>query len=297
MSSTQSFHSITLTRGAQFGARTAQRDLFVLPGLLGYGDKQIEPLRETLVSLGYSIIPISYVESDWKPQLIALEAVTLVRQSIRSGRQPTLFGVSLGGVLAALISDRLTLEERPQLAVVPVDSPSGADTPVAMSKAPRTIGTVFGSGAYGVLNGKAGNGILGKMMQPPKRQFVEVPERIQNEADREAYIDSVINQARAGLSGHTWKTWGGQLGWLSSKEQPRLASLASVQRVLYFQCRPLDEQDPATPNNNVVVQPLAAERWAEQIPGMTVVTVPTDHCGFLEASATWNRVIREHLSA
>lgn len=295
----ESYHSITALYGRQFGYSKdvdTKQDLFVLPGLLGYGDKQIEPLRETLVSMQYRIIPISYVETAWKPELIAAEVAALIKTSVMYGRRPTIFGVSLGGLLAGMIARRLTNTELKQLTVIAVDSPYGVKTLKALSRVPAVGRLVFGGGLYGVLKGKPGNALLNKMRQPPKPEFIEVPGHITSDEERELYKRSVMNAALEGLADHSWETWGGQLDWMVSS-QTDLSALKSAKRVLYIQCRPLDEQDPMTPNNNVVVQPLAMQTWQSHLPGLETVTVPTDHCAFLEASVTWNKVIRDNLGA
>lgn len=299
MSSTpQEYTSFTVAHGQQYGCSERNRqDLIVLPGLLGYGPQQIAPLLETLVSLHYHVIPVSYVEKDWKPDFIVFELLKLVRESFNAGRQPTIFGVSLGGLLAAMLVERLTPVERAKITVIAVDAPYGARTLKAMPAATIVGPAVFGSGLYRLLNGKRGDALLNKMVEPPKRQFVEIPDDFEDPSAREAYIDEVISRATTGLTGHSFSTYGGQLAWLSSWTQPDLTSLRTIKRLLYIQCRPLDENDPATPNNNVVVQPLALQQWQAQLPELEYTTVHTDHCEFEAASLTWNRVMREYVGS
>ena len=288
--STNGFSHITQEDHVPPTARlNSKKEIFFLPGLLGYGAKQSAPFHSLAASTGHTLYPISYVENGWKAGAVALEVALLVRDSIVRGKEPILLGVSLGGLIAATAVEILAEAERAQLTVIAVDSPYGAET---LKAVPGAMYGTFRKGIPSVLNGPIGNTVLKMMRQPPKEQFIEIP----TGKNREAHIKSVITDAMEGLDGHSWSTWSGQMKWMSALEQPSLVALRGVKRFVYLECKPLDENDPGTPNNNVVVQPLAKERWqrvlSPQRSNIAYHTVHTDHCGFLEAQVTWERAMR-----
>jgi len=248
-----------------------QGRVFVLPGILARGPEQIADVKNSIGGLG-CISAQTYLR--WNPDKIAAEVAAKVKDSLESGENVTILGISIGGLLTAKVVEKLSPSERRRVRVIIVDSPHGAETLMATSGPLRWF---FTSGVYRCL-GEFGGGILMSLFrQPPKDENIEVP---RTEYDISAYQARVKRTAIERLKGHSWKMYGAQVAWMC--EAPKLRALRSVRELTYIAC--------VGRKNDTVAQPLALNRWRAQLPNLQYVDVNTAHAAFLEASETWNEV-------
>lgn len=249
---------------------------FFLPGILARADEQFAPLESAF--RGSHVCTVDFVGSCLNAEAMAEIVARYVNVALRASQRVHIVGVSLGGVFAPLIVQRVTASKE-NLRVTIVDSPAGVET---LSAIPPFAGSVarwlFNHLRPGPVTNKLyGNRVIGLMSVPPKRENIEVPAG----ENLERYQDAVIAKAKASLSGHTFSMWWSQLAFMSKNDVPYEA-LADVSDVTYMWCG-LGEENA----NDVVRQTQAVLRWTEHLPALESLRVESTHAGFLEKQPTW----------
>lgn len=257
---------------------TRTKVVVVLPGILSTPLEKVGPVLKT-ISKNADIAGIDYGTGEIDVDGIAANTANLIKDLADKKAEVTMMGISVGGLLVPFVMRYLAMMDGdPTKALkknIIIDAPHGADTMIPL---PAFARWVFTKKAYRALNGPVGDWLLDHIVVPPKDENIEVPADVK---DPVAHKAAVKERALYELRGHEWSMYGSQNDLMAGL-MPRLSILNTVPTT-YVAC--------VSKKNDTVKQPLALERWLDEVPTMEVVKVDTAHAAFLEAPITWNEVM------
>lgn len=246
---------------------TERNVIICLPGILARSEEQHKPLwLERFGTVEY----FDYDPNSFQMDVETARAVSMVKQYSDDGYTVKLLGTSLGGNVAAFVTEQLG-QDCPDIddwfATILVDAPAGSGSfHAARTVPPKLILSPVGRGAtraLGAVTAKLNDRGVGI----PKDELITRPEPdvMRHMAQRDNFSDEewkswVKQTARKALSGHKGVVYSDQIRemtWVF--EHGTLARAARSMRprkVTYVQC---------TVGNNVVVQPDALNWWLDQI--------------------------------
>jgi hypothetical protein len=270
---------------------TDRNDVIIcLPGILARSEEQHNPLwLERHAEVQY----FEYGQATFQPEAVIARAISEVNKYSRAGRSVTLLGSSLGGNVAAFVTQQLT-SGNPDIddwfSVVLVDAPAGSRTFTAAQAVPPGLITsppgkvIFTAiGGVSMFVSRQGPGL-------PKDEFITLPSaevmtHLAGHGDftLAQWREWVKQSAKSGLSGHSGSVWAEQIRWMTQVFEDgsldRAARSLHDRRATYVQC---------VSGNDVVLQPKAQQWWLERI-GSTNAddsaryrTVAAPHCGYLQ---------------
>ncbi len=237
------------------------------PGILTRGADSLMGLSGDTADpssvLGYlrtrgNVLCVSYVgTSAWSGEMAAEAGRALIEQTLQRYKRVVVIGSSLGGLVAADALMRLHPAVRRRVdRLVLVDSPYGATS--------LGQGGVVGSWLFRLtrLHHLPWLRNLPMVGGPPKREEIE----------RGLDPEAVIATAMARMQGFTIGEWGDQLASMT-----RHPELDPTMRVEYLHCD----------TGNVTVLPSAVRRWRAASLHVTVHSVRSPHCGYLQQPAAF----------
>lgn len=251
------------------------RVFLLLPGILGRGEEQFEPLLDGLNARG-SVDVRSYSGHGFDLVRIAKTVARDVNMYHRYNIDVVIVGASIGGLVGFEALKDINNPDKVKL--VMIDSPHGVSTMTAFPDRLAILTRIF-KGAP--LPNVIGNRLLEKMKVGPKREFIDFPVDV----DEDRHFETITVKALAGLSGHQFSMWWSQLVTMVHHRPTVVDDEAEIS---YVAC--LGEA------NDVVTQSLARERWQETIPQLRVVEIEAAHCGFLQQPARWNSLFADAIA-
>ena len=243
------------------------RVFLLLPGILARGEEQFQTLIEGFGRKG-SVDIRTYVGHGFDLNRVARNVERDIEMYRRYGLEVIIIGASIGGLVG--FEALKTLESLEGVKLIMIDSPHGVSSMSAFPDRLAILTRIF-KGAP--LPNFIGNRVLEKMKVGPKRDYV----------DEDQQFEIVKEKALASLSGHEFSMWWAQLVSMVNYRPTPIVGLD----VTYVAC--LGEA------NDVVVQPLAHEKWKEVTKNLKVVEVEAAHCGFLQQPTRWHRLFADAL--
>ena len=264
--------------------------IICLPGILARGEEQHKPLwLERHAEVQY----FEYGQATFQPEPVIARAIGEVAKYSRAGRNVTLLGSSLGGNVAAFVTEQLA-RDNPDiddwLSVVLVDAPAGSRTFTAAQAVPP--GLITSPPGKVIFTAIGGTMLFVSRQGPglPKDEFITMPsaevmKRLAGRGDfsEEEWRDWVKQAAKSGLTGHSGSVWAEQIRWMTQVVEDgsldRAARSLRDRRATYVQC---------VTGNDVVLQPKAQQWWLERM-GSTnpddsarYRTIAAPHCAYLQ---------------
>lgn len=242
----------------------------LIPGILSRGEEQFEPLFQTFLKYG-SLDVFSYVGHGFNLDQISRSVAKLIDQHIKNNKKVVLVGASLGGIVANHSLSYVINANPLNLELIMIDTPFGVETMKAFPDRLAFLTSIYpGAPIPNVF----GDRLLNSMQDLPKKQYVDTPEDV----DSDAYYQEISEKAYHYLSNHRFSTWWRQLV-VMVKHRP---TKHSEYVMTYIRS---DGQA-----NDIVSQPLASKRWKSFYPNMTIFTLSSAHCGFLQQKSRWVRM-------
>ena len=246
--------------------------LFILlPGILAKGHEQLEGVAEAvLANESGQVIAVTYTGTGFNfedgPAIFMEGLKEHLDGSLIEDFEVILVGASVGGLFAHHLARHI-----PNLRdVVMIDTPFGAET---LSQLPKTGLVKPALKLASKAPNSIGNKVLDLMAQGPKDHNIVVPAGAGNP---ESYKQWVSEVAMSRLRGNSWRLWVNQLRAMLP-DPPREVVDTNY---TYVSC--------VGKENDVVVQPLARNKWAEILPtSATFLEIEGPHCGFLEQRPRW----------
>lgn len=250
----------------------------VLPGILAK-HTQFTPMLAGMY--GYDVYAARYVGVHFDRERVVFETAKLIAELNRFYDGVVLVGISHGALLTLpVIRELQATNERLPQEVQLHDGPTGGDTFKPM---PRVMEPVIAHLRPGPASNIMWAWFLPLLMGLPKDENIKPPpEDLQLRLlggvyeDAAGYREWVKKCAEEDLSGHLFSMWWGELRDMILAERQGLdyAALEHVSKVTYIEC--------IGDMNDVVEQPLAADRWQAGVPHMKRVSITAPHCAYRE---------------
>jgi pimeloyl-ACP methyl ester carboxylesterase len=276
-------------RSTKLHASSTGAHIVLLPGWLGWANRQYAPVMSVLRGVG-SVTGIDYTGPYFNSERIIRGVASGIAKKAARDEQVILLGSSLGAMVSLYVLEELTRSHRTDLvSAVLIDPPSGADS---LKGVPTPLGPL--AAKLGHLPLRFNKGPVNKFFQKAFCSGIKDDAPIEVPAgtrDKLAYRKQVQRECYEGQQGFSPTLSFGELAWMCRVGNDGTLARATTEANGQFTITHI----ACTGDNEVVLNPLAQDFYKKHLPSARFLENPTNHTDFSQMAPSWRQFLSEQV--